>query len=76
MSRRREREKKMYEQYSWSRHGPTARLHLSKINEVEVGVFSWGKPAGKYSNSSVIAELRRALPHRFMQTIEAEIELK
>ena len=47
----------MNEPYSWSRPGPTACLYLSKINGVDVGVFSKRNRPKIYSGSSVIREV-------------------
>ena len=47
----------MNESYLWSRHGPTACLYLSKINGMDVGVFSKRNRPKKYSGSSVIRDV-------------------
>ena len=54
---RRRREKKMNESYLWSRHCPTACLYLSKINGMDVGVFSKRNRPKKYSGLSVIRDV-------------------
>ena len=51
-----EGEKEINESYLWSRHGPTACLYLSKINGMDVGVFSKRNRPKKYSGSSVFQE--------------------
>lgn len=62
MSGRRERKKKMHEQYSWSRHGPTSRFHLPKINGVVAVCFP------RESGGNIFRFKRKMRRHALLKT--------